>query len=620
MIFSFVVNMIKGTRLTFNRFTPSMIAAVFGSSVAIYLTYVDNNFLEYEQLFRYIFCAALGLPLFMAIRLYSERKELKTKSQIAISLIALGLLIGYFFTLPQKIDSTNSIRFALLIIGMHLLVSFSAFIANKEINGFWQFNKALFLRLLTSLLFSGVLFIGLALAILAIDKLFSADIDGRIYARLWFVIAGVFNTWFFLSGIPSSIENLDAVNDYPKGLKIFSQYILLPLVLIYFMIIYAYTAKIIVTSNFPSGWVSNLVLFLSVAGIFSLLLINPIKDLDENKWIKTFRRLFYIFLLPMLALLAVSIWKRIDQYGVTENRYFIVVLNAWLVFISLYFIFSKSKNIKMIPSTLCVLALLTCFGPWGAFSVSIKSQKHILEKKLTDANILVNGKIQKTTKDLSYEQGHEIVSTVGYLEEANALDELKPWFKEDIDTIINKKDRSSDEFRFVNKSAEILELMGINESNYLYSETSEQKSVYYYSDEMQLLQVKDFDYLINFEFNDYDYSSSNDDSVRITGYALNKTDSLQVQMFMKTGKMLISLNNESQAVIKLSDIIHKIIEYNNQNHNSNLSTTPNEIMMVEKESDRFKIRIYFKSISGLGNSEHVSKYENISAKILLKLK
>lgn len=620
MRFSFVVNMIKGTRLTFNRFAPSMIAAVFGTSVAIYLTYVDKNILQFEQLFRYIFCAALGLPLFIAIRLFSERRDFKIKIQIVLNLLALGLLIGYFFTLSQKIDSTNSIRFALLVIGMHLLVSFSAFIGKKEINGFWQFNKALFLRFLTSALFSAVLFAGLALAILAIDKLFSVDIDARVYARLWFVIAGIFNTWFFLSGIPSHIENLDSVNDYPKGLKVFSQYILLPLVLIYFMIIYAYTLKIIVTSNFPSGWVSNLVLFLSVAGIFSLLLINPIKDLDENKWIKTFRRLFYIFLLPMLALLAVSIWKRIDQYGVTENRYFIVVLNAWLVFISLYFIFSKSKNIKVIPSTLCVLALLTCFGPWSAFSISIKSQLRILEKNLTEANVLVDGKIKKATKELTYDQGHKIVSTVDYLEGVNALDELKPWFTTDIDTIINKND--NDEYRWRDKSSEILGLMGINESNYFFPNELHTQNVYYYSEEMKSVQVKDFDYLINYEFSNYDYYSHEDTAKKVstTYYTLNNNDSLGIDFYYKKGNIILYKTKEPLINIDLLEVIEKINNYKTEKHESNLSNIPSEKMMLEKESEKLKTRIYFKTINGTADSSRVTKYENISAKILLKFK
>ncbi|MEI7504246.1 MAG: hypothetical protein WCJ61_13280, partial [Paludibacter sp.] len=109
MKFSFIVNMIKGSKSTFSRFAPAMVAAVFGTSIAIYMTYVDENIFQFEHLFRYIFCAALGLPLFIAIRLFSERKGFNSTIQIAINLGAVGLLVGYFFTLSQKIDATNSI-------------------------------------------------------------------------------------------------------------------------------------------------------------------------------------------------------------------------------------------------------------------------------------------------------------------------------------------------------------------------------------------------------------------------------------------------------------------------------------------------------------------------------
>jgi hypothetical protein len=89
-------------------------------------------------------------------------------------------------------------------------------------NALWQFNKSLFIRVLTSALYSGVLFAGLALAMLAVDKLFDININEKYYLDLWVVSAGIFNTWFFLSGVPSTISSLEDVTDYPKGLKIFT--------------------------------------------------------------------------------------------------------------------------------------------------------------------------------------------------------------------------------------------------------------------------------------------------------------------------------------------------------------------------------------------------------------
>ncbi len=612
--------MIKGTRVTFSRFAPAIFSAITGTVFAIILTYYDEDIYHYEHLFRYIFCAAIGLPLLIAIRLFSERKEIPVKSQIMYYLIAFILLAGYFFTLPLHINTITFLRFALLIIAMHLLVSFSAYTGKKEINGFWQFNKALFLRFLTSALFSFVLFLGLSLAILAIDELFSANIDERFYLRLWIIIVGIFNTWFFLSGVPLHIEKLDSVSDYPKGLKIFTQYILLPLVLIYFVIIYAYTFKIIITWHFPSGWVSNLVLFLSISGIFSLLLINPIKDMEENKWINTFRRLFYIFLLPMLILLAISIWKRIDQYGVTENRYFIVIINLWLAFISLYFIFSKLKNIKIIPITLCFLSLFTYFGPWSAFSISRKSQLHQLENVLTDSKMLKNGKIQNAPSDLTSTKKHKIINLFFYFDERNELNEFQPWYKQNIDSLL-----ASDSSRWFHKSGKLLDLIGIEVNEYFTrNEKDSTSEVFNFNADITNIDIHDFDFMINYHSNDnafMDFTTYTKNENEKPGIKLNDRYNLDIKLNDKNGMLSFISNNKTMIDISLSSIpaILKKYKSNHQKEKYN-SALPIEAMTFEKENKNIRLRIYINRIDGCINKNKTTSFSYISAWILVKFK
>ena len=44
---------------------------------------------------------------------------------------------------------------------------------------------------------------------------------------------------------------------------------------------------------------------------------------------------------------------------------------------------SRTKSIKVIPATLCILAFVTAFGPWGAYSLSLRSQTARLGGMLT---------------------------------------------------------------------------------------------------------------------------------------------------------------------------------------------------------------------------------------------
>ncbi|MBK7099951.1 MAG: DUF4153 domain-containing protein [Sphingobacteriales bacterium] len=132
---------------------------------------------------------------------------------------------------------------------------------------------------------------GLFAALAAIDNLFEANIRSTFYLRTFLLIGIGFNTLFFLGGLPD-VRNHNYENQYPKGLKIFAQYVLIPLLIVYLVILLIYEGKIMLEWSLPKGYVSMLILGYAVFGILSLLLVFPIKDQAENKWIKWFSKFF----------------------------------------------------------------------------------------------------------------------------------------------------------------------------------------------------------------------------------------------------------------------------------------------------------------------------------------
>src|SRR6185312_15252406 len=379
---------------TFKRFPLAIVSAFIGSLFFIKAVHLSGkaNTTHYYY-WNIVMTSYLGMLLFISLKVLTEQKKLAKKTDFLLSLFAIALLIGYYFSLPVEFMTISFTRFCLFALILHLTIAFIPYLENEMINGFWQYNKIIFLRIVLSALYTIVLYLGLVLALLALEKLFNIDINSDTYFDLWIWLAGVFNTWFFLSGFPRKFNELDFYTDYPKGLKIFTQYILLPLVTIYMVILYAYMFKIIFAAQWPVGWVSYLVIGFSTGGILSLLLIYPIRNHENNKWILIFSRFFYFALFPLILLLFFAVKRRISDYGVTEQRYFILVLALWLLFISCYFLVSKAKNIKVIPISLCLLALASSFGPWGAFAVSLSSQKQQLEALLNKYSILANGKV-----------------------------------------------------------------------------------------------------------------------------------------------------------------------------------------------------------------------------------
>jgi hypothetical protein len=252
------------------------------------------------------------------------------------------------------------------------------------------------------------------------------------YVRLWILIAFLFSTWFFLAGIPEDFAALDGLSDYPAVLKIFTQYVLVPLVVLYLAILTLYLGKVLLTRQWPSGWIGWLVSSVAVIGLLSWLLIHPLEEREEFAWVKAYTRGFYIALMPAVVMLWLAIYKRVAEYGITEPRYFLIVLSAWLGGISIWYTFTRSRNIKLIPASLCAIALVTFAGPTGAYSVSRASQAGRLAAILERNGLIANGHFQAGGRTVSIADLKELSGTVRYLLETHGSRAIGAWLPDSI--------------------------------------------------------------------------------------------------------------------------------------------------------------------------------------------
>lgn len=445
---------------SFLRFPLAILLAITATILLIILVHSESSDREiiFIRFSNAIVSCYLGMLLSIAVTVRCESRQWSRKTSFGVQAGVLVLTVLYYFLMPDHFEDKTVIRWVLYALGLHWLIAVIAFGGSHRVNDFWQYNKTLFLRMLTSLLYSVVLYIGIALALEAIDHLFNADIDYKWYLDAWITLAGMFNTWFFLSGFPSEYQDMGT--DYPKGLKIFTQYVLLPLLTVYMGILYVYLVKIIFTAHWPSGWVAYLVLGFSVAGILALLLIYPIRDDEKNKWINGYSRVFYFALFPLLIMLGLAIGKRVGEYGITELRYFVLLLAAWLLLTAIYFLRSRRKNIQMIPFSLCILAFLSSFGPWSVFSVSRQSQQHRLKDLLVKNGAFKDGKVTNAQANTPFRDRREISSTTEYIVSTHGYESLQPFFKENLDSMM-RKDSLMGRYEDRGRTEAILKLMHV---------------------------------------------------------------------------------------------------------------------------------------------------------------
>jgi len=371
---------------------PLVLLMALGASVCL-MFIADENFRTSEKVFTLTKLAlifALGISLMFGLKMLSQR----IGKQILLELGGILFLIGFYFLLP-KLEKDFTEVYAFLIVPTfvlsHLFVSFAAFFRKKTEMDFWQYNKNLFINIVLTAIFTGVLTGGVELAIVAVDKLFDFNFSDRVFAKTFYFFSIVGSSFIFLLFNEKGLEYLEKEGTYPVILKFFTQYILIPLLIIYVVILYFYSAKILINWELPRGWVSYLVLAYSIVGILAILLVHPLKENSAKSWVKMFSKIFYFTLIPLLILLFTAIFTRILEYGYTEPRYFVVLLSIWLATVVFYFIINKNASIKFIPTSLFAFGLFALVFPFlNTFSVAKRSQENQLMELLTKNQLLDN--------------------------------------------------------------------------------------------------------------------------------------------------------------------------------------------------------------------------------------
>ncbi len=579
----------------FKRFPFELIFAVIGTISAVWAIeindYLGNDVAFYEWLSRLIIAANLGLVLSFATTLFSESNQLSKSKNLLLRSISLVIVALLFYSINPFLAQSDIYRFIIFSLAFHLLVSFAPFINSLKINGFWQFNETLFLRIATSALYSAVLFIGLAAALASANLLFNLNIDGKTYPQLWVLIVGIFNTIFFLSGVPDDLHTLENQQQYPKQLKIFTQYVLIPLTIIYLFILLAYEAKIIAEWSLPKGYVAMLVLGYAVFGILSLLLVYPIRNLDENKWIKTFSKSFYLLMIPLIILFILAVYQRVKDYGITEERYFLIVLAAWLSFITLYFILSAKQNIKIIPVSLCVLSLLAVYGPQSAASVSKKSQRNRLAYFIAHP------------KEKNYQT--EVRNIVIYLIKQHGLQSVQPFVSQNLILVDNhfkakigvadKKNYSEYQYKYDLQDS-VLRLMKINPNISVIAANSNYRS--YINADEGVLKTEKASHIIHFNSN-----FNNDKNNPLTFNIDNKKYSLLVdsgRVYLKNGVDSFLISDANRLLNELED--KKFVSDENQEFK-----VLNKELSVNKTFQNKEITIRFERLNGYIDNKNDKK-------------
>lgn len=313
-----------------------------------------------------------------------------------ISILAIPFLSKFFKKTNQQVDD-HTIR-------------------DSKSQQYYTYFISILQNLISAIIvWTAIFLLGLA-AFYSICYLFGIVDRDFTFPLHWAVVAfSLVTPLFFLAKLPSNIWKLPHKN-YPF-LDLLLRYIAIPAIYIFFIILYAYTTKVLLNFwHLPKGQISWIVIAFASFGYGVYMLTSTHEK--NNQYIKIFRHYFPFVLIPQICMLFYAIYLRINQHNITINRYLVLAFGVWLLIISLYFISSKQKKIILIPLTFTISCLIISIWPWSIINLTESRQLARLENNLRKANIVhADGSIHplQNYQDIDEQLSKDIANGIDYL-------------------------------------------------------------------------------------------------------------------------------------------------------------------------------------------------------------
>lgn len=529
--------------------------------------------------------------------LYGERMNWGFVKKLLLSLAGVGGIAAILMTQHLWWIHLGFIAPALLLI---LMVA--PYMGRGDDLSFWFFNRKMWLGVVVSyaalLLFAG----GLSVALWTVHELFDVKINEKVFIDIWLFAGLILGPVYALSWVPAGFDFTEEDCNDPPGLKFIANWISVPMVFVYLLILYAYFIKLLMEQSLPVGQLAYMISGFVGAGVFTYLIAWPLREKGTFQ-LRLFYRIFFPALIIPAAVHFYAIGERISAYGITEQRYVLVLTAIWFALIAVGRGFLKMP-IRYIPLSLGVLFALGAFGFWGGVGVSGASQYSRLEELLIKNNFLVNGTIVKSEQSVSFNDRKSIASILDYLCQTDRDEVIAPWFAA-------YKEKPEDKWSCYG-GYELTEKMGFEYISYYERDiASEQTHIYLNADSKAFLDIKGHDVLVR---NVYVYTRNDckENPENCMQKFKDNDGDLEVTAFLKEDGIL-SLGFGSSGLVDIEISPHLVRWRKEKSEGKNLD------MMVEAENDRIAVRLNFSYINAKVDGDSLVP-ENAGFELLFRWK
>ena len=312
-------------------------------------------------------------------------------------IFVIVLTAGYYLiilpasTLSMEIMIRTSVAlFALLF----------AFIWVPVIKSEIRFNNSFmiaFKAFFNTLLFSVVIYGGVALIISAIDLLIFS-VDYKVYSHAGNIIFILFAPMYFLSLIPiypgesnrdpeetkRQSEVVLKAAECPKFFELLISYIIIPLIAVFTIILLVYIIKNIGGEFWSDNLLEPLIVSYSIFVIVLYLLASEL----ENRFTVLFRKILPKVLVPIVVFQIISSLLSLSETGITHTRYYVILYGLFAAVSGILLSFLPVRKNGSVAALLIIFSIFSIVPPVDAFSISKSSQINLVEKVLLENKMI----------------------------------------------------------------------------------------------------------------------------------------------------------------------------------------------------------------------------------------
>ena len=356
--------------IVIKRFPVGLLFTIIYTFIALTLLW-DKDLIPNSDalLFIIMFYPPTALLLGVSLHLWSEEQSNVKRARIVQLIAQFGWLLYCVIIAQQGQDSFGMELIVGLLATLFLFkasIFFLSFFGKETDIESWNFSWNVIISALQTTLVCGILLGGIELLLWGIQELFDLDIPEELYISMVIICMFTINVMLLMMQIPKDAAkhdtNINRMNDFGRMVV---HGLFVPLQAAYLITLYFYLLRILFTWELPSGGVVWLVTTMMIGMLFITALVYPLLLQDNKPFDKKLVRWLALLALPLLALMTVSIFRRISDYSFTVARAYVLLFNIWCYVVCIYLLFRQGKRIMWILTSFVLVFFISSVGPWN---------------------------------------------------------------------------------------------------------------------------------------------------------------------------------------------------------------------------------------------------------------